>query len=298
MDRKGIAAYIAIVIIVSFAIEALIIGMGLTLWPAYLLLLVPAAAARAASRLSPSVSYFTGAAWRVPIRPALRMTVAIPMVFAVAYAISSVIGYVRFDWDFGELMGLLAPLEQLKIDPQLALLIPKIAFIMALLLSVILGPTAYALLMLGNEYGWRGYLLPRLMPLGRWRAYIITGVLWGLSILPLVLATPGGPPVVDTVRLLAMMVALSLLLGKVWNRSRNLGLTAVCCGCCICQATTIWTFSVVSPTTLLPWAAGFDNTAIAAVLITAFGATRLFGKLDGAAREARNTPLDGRSIDG
>jgi hypothetical protein len=40
----------------------------------------------------------------------------------------------------------------------------------------------------GEEYGWRGYLLPRLMPLGEIKASLILGVVWSLWHLPVILA--------------------------------------------------------------------------------------------------------------
>jgi membrane protease YdiL (CAAX protease family) len=43
---------------------------------------------------------------------------------------------------------------------------------------------------LGEEIGWRGYLLPRLMPLGPRRAMLLTGLLHGIYHLPVMLLTP------------------------------------------------------------------------------------------------------------
>jgi uncharacterized protein len=43
---------------------------------------------------------------------------------------------------------------------------------------------------LGEEIGWRGYLLPRLLPLGSMCAMLLTGLLHGIYHLPLMLLTP------------------------------------------------------------------------------------------------------------
>ena len=34
------------------------------------------------------------------------------------------------------------------------------------------------LLGLGEEFGWRGFLLPRLLPMGRLRAILVVGFIW------------------------------------------------------------------------------------------------------------------------
>jgi membrane protease YdiL (CAAX protease family) len=41
---------------------------------------------------------------------------------------------------------------------------------------------------LGEEYGWRGYLLPRLLPLGEVRATLLVALIWGPWHVPLLLA--------------------------------------------------------------------------------------------------------------
>lgn len=50
--------------------------------------------------------------------------------------------------------------------------------------------TVITLAALGEEIGWRGYLLPKLLPLGMVRAALLGGFLHGLWHLPLLLLTP------------------------------------------------------------------------------------------------------------
>lgn len=51
-----------------------------------------------------------------------------------------------------------------------------------ILLGAVLGLPA----LWGEEYGWRGYLLPKLMGLGKLRAVILHGVIWGLWHAPII----------------------------------------------------------------------------------------------------------------
>jgi len=294
MDIKGIVCYIAIVLIVSYAIEAAIIVAQLPIAVSYALLAAPAIAAFAASAISRSTSYPAGSLWPIPKAKALRIAVATPLVFAAVYTVASLAGVVRFDWGFNELMAIVTPTEELHVDPAIVPMLPNIFAVMALVLSIVLGPTVYALMMLPSEYGWRGYLLPRLMPLGRWAAYVLTGALWAASLLPLVLFG-ALEPVADVVRIVGLLIALSVLLGEVWNRSRHLSLTAVCCGCCICQATTVWTFAVVSPTTLLPYAGSFDYVAIAAPVLLAVAVRVFFGRFGGESVSVEESVRDGEA---
>jgi uncharacterized protein len=45
-----------------------------------------------------------------------------------------------------------------------------------------------AALAFGEEFGWRGYLLPKLLPLGEVRAAVIVGLIWGPWHLPILIA--------------------------------------------------------------------------------------------------------------
>ena len=74
----------------------------------------------------------------------------------------------------------------------------------------------------GEEFGWRGYLLPRLTPLGGIPAAIITGIIWGLWHAPLIVQDgfnyPGHPWLG-----VVMMVVFTVPLGMVfaWLRFRS-----------------------------------------------------------------------------
>lgn len=77
------------------------------------------------------------------------------------------------------------------------------------------------LLALGEELGWRGWLLPTLRPLGTWPALAITGAIWGFWHTPLILrgynfGLTNGYGV-------ALMIAACVLLGIVigWLRLRT-----------------------------------------------------------------------------
>lgn len=69
-----------------------------------------------------------------------------------------------------------------------------------------LGATVNAIFALGEEFGWRGYLLWELAPLGFWRASFAIGALWGVWHAPVIVAGYNYPsfPVVGVV---AMTIA-------------------------------------------------------------------------------------------
>src|SRR5205807_1239628 len=53
--------------------------------------------------------------------------------------------------------------------------------------SLLIAPGINAIFAFGEEWGWRGFLLPKLLPLGQWRALVFSGVLWGLWHMPVIL---------------------------------------------------------------------------------------------------------------
>jgi membrane protease YdiL (CAAX protease family) len=74
----------------------------------------------------------------------------------------------------------------------------------------------------GEEFGWRGYLLPHLSPLGGVQAAIITGIVWGLWHAPIIILNGynyPGHPWLGVVMMVIFTVALSMIFA--WLRFRS-----------------------------------------------------------------------------
>lgn len=134
-----------------------------------------------------------------PLRPARRVvwfTVAAlfaPLVIVLAtVAVSVLFGWTRLDLvNFSGFQATLdaqyATLDEETADLARATMPPLGALVALQLLLVPIGALANSLLAFGEEIGWRGWLLPALLPLGTWPAILITGAIWGLWHSPLIL---------------------------------------------------------------------------------------------------------------
>lgn len=49
-----------------------------------------------------------------------------------------------------------------------------------ILVGLTLGPLINTIPAMGEELGWRGFLLPELLSLGKWRAIVVSNVIWGV----------------------------------------------------------------------------------------------------------------------
>jgi membrane protease YdiL (CAAX protease family) len=49
-----------------------------------------------------------------------------------------------------------------------------------ILIAILISPLVNALPTLGEEFGWRGYLQPKLLPLGERKMYLLVGLIWGI----------------------------------------------------------------------------------------------------------------------
>ena len=90
-------------------------------------------------------------------------------------------------------------------------------------ISSVAAPLINTLLALGEELGWRGLLLPELLPLGQWRAILLSGVIWGFWHAPVILQGHNYPsqPVLGVFLMVVFAVLVGAFFGWLYLRTRS-----------------------------------------------------------------------------
>jgi membrane protease YdiL (CAAX protease family) len=105
------------------------------------------------------------------------------------------------------------------------------SFLLQLLPAAIILPALWAPIAVGEEIGWRGFLLPRLMNagLGQWTALALTGAIWGFWHAPLVLSgcMSPGHPLVGMIYAVIFSTLLGIVYGWLWLASGSVWVSAV-----------------------------------------------------------------------
>ncbi len=117
---------------------------------------------------------------------------------------------------FGELDPDLTLINQsLSALPQDAALSPALLLGIQIISAMTLAPLFNTLFALGEELGWRGFLLPALLPLGEWKAIILSNIIWGVWHAPAILQGHNYPemPVLGV----GMMVIFTVLTGIIFS---------------------------------------------------------------------------------
>jgi membrane protease YdiL (CAAX protease family) len=65
-------------------------------------------------------------------------------------------------------------------SPQPPPISPALLVILQIVQAMVIAPLINSLFTFGEEFGWRAYLQPRLMPLGERRAFVLMGIIWGV----------------------------------------------------------------------------------------------------------------------
>jgi membrane protease YdiL (CAAX protease family) len=91
----------------------------------------------------------------------------------------------------------------------------ELIIVIQVLFAFTLAPFINLIFALGEELGWRGFFLPRLLPLGQWKAILISGVVWGVWHAPVIAQGHNYPgyPILG----IFMMIVFCVLLGIIFS---------------------------------------------------------------------------------
>jgi hypothetical protein len=247
IDRKGIISFLAITFGLTYAIEGALILAGLRLTgvpPIYGqlvlagLMWVPSAATvitiKWITHEGFAVTNLRIGAWR----PYLISALVVPACFVITYALTWLLGLGQPDWELANLRALMTSTgAETSAIPSSTLVLPAV-----FLASFVLGPTINGVFGFGEEFGWRGYLLPKLIALGKLKAYTILGVIWGLWHAPLIAIGFNYPgyPLLGIVGMMVMTTTIGIYINEMALRNRSTILAGWIHGAFNGQAYGVW----------------------------------------------------------
>jgi len=207
LDRKGIFSFLFLTFGLTYAIEGGLILTGFRLsdppsaWAGSIiavLMWVPTLAtiitANFITHEGFEGNYFKfGSSWK----PYCFSALVIPVCFGLVYGLSWLLGLGQPDLTLQRLHLITQTaaqagrsLQGISFKPQGASAqlssSPASLLVELFVVSTVFAPLVNGLLAFGEECGWRGYLLPRLLPLGKIKAHLVLGIIWGLWHAPLI----------------------------------------------------------------------------------------------------------------
>jgi len=229
LDLKGVFSFLLITFAITYAIEGALIlsGFRITKLPAAYgqfivagVMWVPALAAvltiKFFTREGFAILNFRFGSWK----PYVTSGLLVPICFAVIYGLTWLLGVGRPDWRLQQFFATVRSAAGSDLPP-----LPSSALVLPVLfvVTIIVAPFVNGLLGLGEELGWRGYLLPKLIVLGKLKAYLLVGIVWGLWHLPLILIgfTYPGQPFLGTLAFMALTITFGMYLNELTLRHRS-----------------------------------------------------------------------------
>ncbi len=247
IDRKGIISFLIITFGITYAIEGTMIVAGFRLTripPLYGPLIIAGVMWVPAVATVLTIKFITHEGFAITnfrigaLRPFLTSALVVPACFIATYMLTWLPGLGQPDWQLADFRALMASTGvETSTMPSSALILPAL-----FLASLVLGPTINGIFGFGEEFGWRGYLLPKLMPLGRLKAYIVVGVIWGLWHAPLIVVGFNYPgyPLLGIVGMVVMTTAVGVYINEMTLQNRSSILAGWIHGAFNGQAYGIW----------------------------------------------------------
>ena len=224
LDWRGIGAFLAIAFGLAWLLDLPIWLSGQGLASPWALLILP-------RNFTPLIATILVVRWLGPV-PSARRAVGLrrgaPGVPWLRSWLAGLLGFTLFNLAspfvgalFGRFpldLGLSLARAAAQTTPEGTALFAQIGaetYVAAVLLTLPLQALLLVPVTFGEEVGWRGYLLPRLLPLGQWRALVLSGAIWGLWHAPVILLGFNYPqhPVLGVLLMATMGAILGTLLG-------------------------------------------------------------------------------------
>lgn len=256
IDRKGILAFLLITFGITYFLEGILIlsGVRIGLTPAPIMqftvmgaMWVPAIATLIVTRfITHEKLSTTGLRFGPSWKPYAFTALIIPLTFALTYAVTWLLGLGSPDWQLKSFLALMASTgADMSTAPD-----PTLLLVGLLAISLFAAPFFNNILGFGEEWGWRGYLLPRLMPLGKPKAYLLLGLIWGLWHAPLVAVGFNYPgyPLLGILMMIGLTTAISLYINELTLRYKSAILAGWAHGVFNSQSYGIWRMLLFSNT--------------------------------------------------
>src|SRR5574343_508121 len=198
-DKKGIVSFLLITFVITYGIEfALLAGgispimKGLGQYAIALVMWVPALAAfitvKYVEKIDFKILRINFGGWK----PYIFTAIIIPFCYLIIYFLTFLLGFGKPDWNMEYFKSVFAESKvNIPVIPN-----PTITWSLLYFTTLFFAPIINGLFGFGEELGWRGYLLFKLLPLGKWKAYTLLSIIWGLWHLPMIIVGfmyPGYP---------------------------------------------------------------------------------------------------------
>lgn len=106
-----------------------------------------------------------------------------PLLIAVGAAIFFLLFPQHFDPNMQTVSDMLASYAEAGTEMPFG---PGLFVTVQIIQAIVIAPLVNLVPIFGEEFGWRGYLVPKLLPLGERKAYIYSGIIWGVWHAPVI----------------------------------------------------------------------------------------------------------------
>jgi uncharacterized protein len=146
---------------------------------------------------------------------------------------------------------------------------PVVLYLSLALNTLVLGPLLGLIITFGEEYGWRGFLQPELIKLGRIRGVFLLGVIWGIWHWPMIWMGYNypGQPVLGSLFMVVYCIILAYFLAYAVFKSKGVW-TAAYLHALNNQTLYFFSVFVVAPTSVIfSFGIGLPALALGAIVV-------------------------------